>query len=114
VTPDLRAPCYGTASAIPDRVQVEGTDGNFVGYVDRLDRNHPDYAAYQGNPEAAVAAWLRTPVPVTKTADPSSELVGYWFHTIGFVDLTTYNSPSFDLDTRLAGAAPSKIEPSNR
>jgi hypothetical protein len=92
-------------SNLPDRVGVVDSSGKIAGFIDRaaLERQ-PDFASYRDDPQAAADAWLRTPIPVTRTEDPNSGLVGYDFHNVGFVDLATYQSPSFDIDALLAQA----------
>jgi hypothetical protein len=80
---------------------IEGDgDGNVVGYADRAAFSQPAGPAGLGSFDA----WLRTPIPVTKTPDPTSALVGYVFPVAGFVDLATYNSPQFDLEAFVAAA----------
>lgn len=92
-----------TASILPGRIAVSGPDGNWAGFADRdVLAGVPNYAAHPDDPEAAVAPWQRVRIAVTKTADPASELVGYYFPGAGFIDLHTYNSPAFDLDALVA------------
>jgi hypothetical protein len=79
-----------TDAQIPGRVEVVDGQGNIAGWADT--------AAIRQMPSGAYEDWLRQPIPVTKTQDPSSDLVGYQFRTAGFVDLATYNSPTFDLN----------------
>ncbi len=91
---------------LPDRIAVSGPDGNWVGYGDRsvLDGG-PNFPAYPNDPEAAASAYLHELVPITKTEDPGSPLVGYLLRGYGFVDLASYNSPTFDLDALVAQGA---------
>jgi len=90
---------------LPDRVGVIDAAGNLAGFVDR--------AALQGIPNGTYDAWLREPLPVTKTQDPDGPLVGYEFRTAGFVDLATYRSPRFDVDALVAAAQAKSAQDSN-
>jgi hypothetical protein len=87
---------------LPARTGVVDASGSIVGFEDRAAvEKPPDFSGYPGDSQDAFNAWLRTPIPVTRTADPGSELVGYDFHNVGFVDLDSYNDPGFDLDALL-------------
>jgi hypothetical protein len=95
----VASPAADQMANLPDRVPVSGPDGNWAGYADKAAITAvPNYAAYPDQPEAASDAWLHERVPVTKTEDPNSELVGHVIRGYGFVDLATENAPGFSVD----------------
>jgi hypothetical protein len=92
----------GSGDAV--RLPVLGSN-RVVGYADRdalASKPVVPRGATPTEEAAAVARWKHTLVPVTKTRDPDSALVGYVVHTVGFIDLATFTAPDFDLDALLA------------
>jgi hypothetical protein len=83
---------------VPDRIPVAGRDGRTAGYADKLvffdppgGGEHP----YQG---------IDGPYPVYAN-EHTNELVGVYFHSLGFIPLDEWNSPSFSLAERHEMAA---------
>jgi hypothetical protein len=88
---------------VGERYPVSGPDGNWAGYGDfAVLQAVPNMAATPDNPEAAVSAYMHEFVPLTKTADPRSELVGYLLRGYGFVSLSKIEAPGFDVDALIA------------
>jgi len=85
------------------RYPVSGPNGNWAGYGDsKVLQAVPNYAATPGNPEAASDAYLHEFVPLTKTADPHSEIVGYLLRGYGFVDVHAVEAPGFNVGDLIA------------
>jgi hypothetical protein len=105
---DAAAPSAATDDGIPfdgDRIPIAGADGT-AGYADRSDLAArpaiPGERASQAQIDRAISEWEHTPIRVTATADPNSKVVGYFVHTIGFIDMATFSASGFDLDGLLA------------
>lgn len=96
----------GDVPRLPARVQIVDDASKPIGFVDR--------AALEAKPSSSYDEWLREPIPVTKTDDPNSEVVGYRFRTAGFVDLATYSDPSFDLNGLITKAQAQSAEDSQQ
>jgi hypothetical protein len=98
------ADCPGAGpTAIPDRVALPGTGTEIIGWLDRkaLERT-PDFDAYPNDPDAAMKALMHDLIPVTKTKDRSSQVVGYYVRNFGYLEKAVRDAPGFDLDAIIA------------